>query len=103
MFEDICLKRTYASFLFVLDVPLGGYLTGLSQIEQSQVSKKRWFEFSLQTESYLQRVFSFSPEKRKILLGLKDSDEAGCELQKIKKGKIDYIVEAKTTIKKKKQ
>ena len=46
----------------------------------------------------LQRVASFSPEK-KILLELEYSDEAGCELQ-FKKGKIDYITEANTTIKK---
>ena len=78
------------------------YVTRLSQIEQSQRSNKRWFEFSLQTESNLQKVFSFSPGKRKILLELEDSDEAGCELQQIKKGKIDYIMEKNTTIKKKK-
>ena len=48
----------------------------------------------------LQRVASFSPEK-KILLELEYSDEAGCELQ-FKKGKIDYITEANTTIKKEK-
>ena len=80
-----------------------GYVTRLSQIEQSQRSNKRWFEFSLQTESNLQKVVSFSPGKRKILLELEDSDEAGCcELQQIKKGKIDYIMEESTTIKKKK-
>ena len=77
MFEAIYLKRTFASFPFVLDVPLLGYVTGLSQKKQSQGSKKRWFEFSLQTESSSQRAFSFSPEKRKILLELEDSDEGG--------------------------
>ena len=89
-------------FPFVLDIPLVDYMTGLSQIEQSQGSEKRWFEFSLQTGSNLQRVVSFSPEKRRILLELEDSHEASCKLQQIKKEKIDYIMEANTTIKKKK-
>ena len=71
-------------FPFVLDFPLVGYMTGLSQIEQSQWSKKIWFEFSLQTGSNLQRVISFSPEKRRILLELEDSDEASCKLQQRK-------------------
>ena len=92
MLEAIYFKRAYASFPFVLDVPLVGYVKALSQIKQSQGSKKRWFEFSLQTGSILQRVVSFSPEERKILLELEDADEAGCELQRIKKGKIDYIM-----------
>ena len=33
------------------------------------------------------------------MLELEYSDEAGCELQQFKKGKIDYIIEANTTIK----
>ena len=36
------------------------------------------------------------------MLELEDSNEAGCQLQQIRKGKIDYIMEANTTIKKKK-
>ena len=81
---------------------LVGYVTGVSQTEQWQGSNKRWFQFSLQTESNSQRVVSYSPGKWNILLELEDSDEAGCELHQIKTGKIDYIMEANTTIKKKK-
>ena len=87
MLETIYLKRTYLSIPFVLDEPLVAYVMVLSQIEQSQGSKKRYFEFSLQTESNLQRVVLFSPEKLKILLELEDSDEAGFELHQIKKRK----------------
>lgn len=56
-----------------------------------------WIRFS---DRNLQRVVSFNPEKPKILSELEDSDEAGCEVQQIKKGQIDYIMEGNTTINK---
>ena len=40
--ETIYLKRTYASFSYFVDVPLLGYVTGLSQVQQFQGSKKKW-------------------------------------------------------------
>ena len=83
MFEAIYLKRTYVSFPICFRYSISWlYDRAVTNRTVPGVKEKMvWIQFADR---------------------IKDSHEASCKLQQIKKEKIDYIMEANTTIKKKK-
>lgn len=77
-----------------------GYISDVSPIKQARESKRKYFDFTLNTENSEERSVCFSPEKHK-LISIIESEKSGCELKKFKKSdRDDILVTDYTSVKK---
>ena len=82
----ICLNN------FVMDESISGYVVELSPVKLARDKKRKYFHFTLKTESSENRTVCFSPEKHRLLSSICDSKGA-CEIKRFSKsGSNDDII-----------
>ena len=69
--------------IFTDEPSVTGYVTNLKPVSQSHDRKRRYFQFTLQTENIVKRVVCFSPEMHKLLTKIKEN-ETRCHLKRFK-------------------